>query len=58
VDRRIVLGKAEGLPASVSWHEHSAEPFRDVLKRVTEQTGLAVREETRRVRVLIVERKK
>ena len=29
-----------------------------VLKRVSEQTGLTVREETRRVRVLTVERKR
>jgi RNA polymerase sigma factor (sigma-70 family) len=66
VDRRVVLGKAEGLPAKVTWHEnevgpeaweaaHAAGP---VLKRVTEQTGLTVRQETHRVRVLTVERKK
>ena len=33
-------------------------PMEQVLKRVTEQTGLTVREETRHVRVLTVERKK
>jgi RNA polymerase sigma factor (sigma-70 family) len=58
LDRRVVLGKTEGLPAAVSWQENPAEPFPEVLQRVTEQTGLTVREETRHVRVLIVERKK
>jgi RNA polymerase sigma-70 factor (ECF subfamily) len=72
LDRRVVLGKAEGLPKQVSWTEHSM-PFGQgatpeeweaahapgpVLKHVTEQTGLTVREETRRVRVLTVGRKK
>jgi RNA polymerase sigma factor (sigma-70 family) len=70
VDHRVVLGNAEDLPAQVSWAEASHESFTPdssweaehavgpVLKRVTEQTGLTVREETRRVRVLTVERKK
>ncbi len=67
VGRRVVLGKVEGAPARLSWHDnhpdgpftqqqweaaHAAEP---VLKRIAEQTGLTVREETRRVRVLTVE---
>jgi hypothetical protein len=72
LDRRAVLGKAEGLPEGVSWTDHSVGPLGGataeqweadhapgpVLKHVTEQTGLTVREETRRVRVLSVERKK
>jgi hypothetical protein len=68
VDRRVVLGKVEGQPAQVGWHEnqtgeapqlweaeHALEP---VLKHVTEQAGLTVTKETRRVRALVVERKK
>jgi RNA polymerase sigma factor (sigma-70 family) len=69
VSRRVVVGKVEGVPARLSWHDdhpdkafsqeeweaaHAAEP---VLKHVAEQTGLTIREETRRVRVLVVERK-
>jgi RNA polymerase sigma-70 factor (ECF subfamily) len=72
LDRRVVLGKVDGLPEHVSWTEH-ALPFGQgltpeewevahapgpVLKHVTEQTGLTVREETRRVRVLTVGRRK
>src|SRR5262249_4709609 len=72
LDRRVVLGKVDGLPEQVSWTEH-ALPFGQgltpeeweaahapgpVLKHVTEQTGLTVREETRHVRVLAVGRKK
>jgi hypothetical protein len=72
LDRRVVLGKVDGLPEQVTWTEH-ALPFGQgltaeqweaahapgpVLKHVTEQTGLTVREETRRVRVLTVGRKK
>jgi RNA polymerase sigma factor (sigma-70 family) len=73
LDRRVVLGKVEGLPEEISWTGHFADLIPPgvtpeaweaahapgpVLKRVTEQTGLTVREETRRVRVLTVERKK
>jgi RNA polymerase sigma factor (sigma-70 family) len=69
VDRRVVLGKVEGLPAQVTWGEQGQWPVTPqsweaehapgpVLKRVTEQTGLTVREETRRVRVLVVQRLK
>jgi hypothetical protein len=64
VDRLVVLGKAAGLPANVTWHENDAGPEAweaahaagPVLKRIAEQTGLTVREETHRVRVLAVER--
>jgi RNA polymerase sigma factor (sigma-70 family) len=65
VDRRVVLGKVDGLPAKVTWGwsfaEAEAATAPDaglVLKHITEQTGLTVREETRRVRVLVVERRK
>jgi RNA polymerase sigma factor (sigma-70 family) len=72
VDRRVVLGKAEGLPAKVSWmlnfplpYDQQAAPAEwdavhagPTLKHVAEQTGLTVRPETRRVRVLTVERRK
>jgi RNA polymerase sigma factor (sigma-70 family) len=71
IDQRVVLGKIEGLPEHVSWTEHglpfvmvgseeeweAAHAAGPVLKHVTEQTGLTVREETRRVRVLSVDRK-
>jgi RNA polymerase sigma factor (sigma-70 family) len=72
VDRRIVLGKTEGLPTKIFGHENFLVPIpqeatpeernadhtpRLVLKHIAQQTGLAVREEIRRVRVLIVERK-
>src|SRR5262249_11734390 len=72
VDRRVVLGKVEGAPEQVSWTAHppglfwpgatpeeweATHDFDSVLKHVTEQTGLTVREETHRVRVLVVERK-
>jgi RNA polymerase sigma factor (sigma-70 family) len=65
VDRRVVLGKVEGLPAKVTWGlsfaEAEAATAPDaglVLKHIAEQTGLTVREETHRVRVVLVERKK
>jgi RNA polymerase sigma factor (sigma-70 family) len=69
VNRRVVLGKTAGLPARLSWHDnnpekaftqqeweeaHAAGP---VLKHVAEQTGLSVRAEKRRARVLVVEKK-
>src|SRR5262249_54600325 len=70
LDRRVVLGKVEGLPAQVTCQEHglgwpitpeaweSDHALGQVLKHVAEQTGLTAREETRRVRVLTVERMK
>ncbi len=64
VDRRVVLGKVDGLPAKVTWGlsfaEAEAATAPDaglVLKHIRDQTGLTVREETRRVRVLTVQRK-
>jgi RNA polymerase sigma factor (sigma-70 family) len=71
-DRRVMLGKAEGLPAQVSWKVNFPDPYSQgaapaewdavhagpALKHVTEQTGLTIRPETRRVRVLTVERRK
>jgi hypothetical protein len=70
VNKRVVLGKVAGLPRRMSWHENTrpgaftpAEWDADhapgpVLKHVAQQTGLSVREETRWVRVLVVERTK
>ncbi len=68
IDRRVVLGKVEGLPAAVMCRVPIFDPATPeewaaehdpalVLKRFAEQTALSAREETRRVRVLLVERK-
>ena len=69
VHRRVVVGKVDGVPKHLFWHDnhpdgpftqeesdaaHAAEP---VLKHIAEQTGLTIAEETRRVRVLMVEPK-
>jgi RNA polymerase sigma factor (sigma-70 family) len=68
--KRVLAGKIENLPkARISWHDNGPDvPFTDeqwqeahnpegVFKHLTEQTGLTFREETRRVRILLVERK-
>jgi hypothetical protein len=69
IGRRVVIGDVEGAPKTLSWHDnHPDGPFTQqqwdaahapepVLKRIAEQTALTVREETRRVRVLVVESK-
>ncbi len=69
INRRVVLGQAEGLPARLSWHDNERSPFTKeeheadhapgpIMQHVTDQTGLTLSEETRRVRVLVVERPK
>jgi RNA polymerase sigma factor (sigma-70 family) len=66
IGRRMV-GDAEETPAHLSWHYHmrgpaTAEEHKEdtapegVLKHLGEQTGLTFKEETRKVRVLFVER--
>ncbi len=68
IDRRIVSDVQAPPPGrNFSWRYHRRSPFTDqerredtdpelVLKHVSEQTGLFFKEETRRVRVLFVER--
>src|SRR5262249_972796 len=68
--KRVIAGKIEDAPKKeISWDENGPDgPFTDeqwkeahnpegVFKHLTEQTGLTFREETRRVRILLVERK-
>jgi hypothetical protein len=68
--RRIVLGKVENAPPTLSWKDNYGRDGRvptekeeqedhdppSVLKHITEQTGLSFTEEARPVRVLFVER--
>jgi hypothetical protein len=69
VGKRIVAGTIEDLPkGTLQWHVNELAAFTEdelreardpeaVLKHLSEQTGLTFKEETRKVRVLFVERK-
>jgi hypothetical protein len=68
--KRVVAGEVKGAPKGrLSWHHNTPDgPFtadqweaahdpEGVLKHLAEQTGLTIKEESRKVRVLLVERK-
>jgi hypothetical protein len=65
----LAMHQVENAPRKLSWHDNFRSPFTKeaheedsnpeaVLKNLAAQTGLTFREETRRVRVLRVERVK